>query len=97
MLLDVAATSGVGCARCGFTITAESIAQGLPPGADGKPDVASVVATLPLLMEHARREGKAFLCEDCANVSGSAATHQTLMVDPLQRVLVTTVGPSTTV
>ena len=81
MLLDVAATSGIGCARCGFTITAESIAQGLPPGADGKPDVGWVVATLPLLMEHARREGKGFLCEDCAHVSGSPVRDQTLILD----------------
>jgi hypothetical protein len=81
MLLDVAATSGVGCARCGFTITAESIAQALPPGADGEPDVEWVVATLPVLMEHVRPEGKASLCGDCASVSASAATDQTLLVD----------------
>ena len=35
MLLNMAASSGLGCARCGFTITAVDIADGLPLRADG--------------------------------------------------------------
>jgi hypothetical protein len=80
MLLNMA-TAGLGCARCGFMITAQSIAEGLPPGADGTPDVDWVVAALPRLMERARREGKAFLCEDCADESGSAVSDAALLVD----------------
>ena len=57
MLLNMAATSALGCARCGFTITAVDIADGLPPGADGRPDVEWVVAALPLLMEHGPARG----------------------------------------
>ena len=81
MLLNMAATRGVGCARCGFTITAEDIADGLPPGADGKPDVEWVVAALPLLIDYARRDGKTFLCEDCVRESGLAVTDETLILD----------------
>lgn len=81
MLHNMVATSGLGCARCGFMISVEDIAQGLPEGADGKPGVGWVVAALPLLKEHARREGKAFVCEDCAHESGSAVTDETLILD----------------
>ena len=81
MLHNMAATSGLGCARCGFMISAEGIAQGLPPGADGEPDVEWVVAALPLLKEHVRREGKAFVCEGCVRESGSAFTDETLILD----------------
>ena len=71
MLLNMAATSALGCARCGFTITAADIADGLPLGADGRrPDVEWVVVALPLLMDRARRDGKTFLCADCARQSG---------------------------
>jgi hypothetical protein len=63
------------------SVTAQDIAQGLPPGADGKPDVERVVAALPLLIEHAWREGKAFLCEDCADEPGLGVTDETLLLD----------------
>ena len=60
MLLTMASPSTLGCARCGFTITAVDIADGLPLRADGRPDVERVVAALQVPMEHARREGKWF-------------------------------------
>ena len=81
MLLNMAASSGLGCARCGFTITAVDVADGLPLGADGRPDVEWVVAALPLLMEVARREGKTFSCADCARRSGAGATDESLILD----------------
>ena len=40
-----------------------------------------VVAALPLLMEVARREGKTFLCADCARRSGAGATDESLILD----------------
>jgi hypothetical protein len=40
-----------------------------------------VVAALPLLIEHAWREGKAFLCEDCADEPGSGVSDAALLVD----------------
>ena len=40
-----------------------------------------VVAALPLLREHARREGKEFVCVDCAQVSGSAVTEATYILE----------------
>ena len=81
MLLTMAPSSALGCARCGFTITAEDIADGLPPGADGKPDVEWVVAALPLLIDYARRGGRTFLCEDCVRESGLAVTDEALILD----------------
>ena len=43
--------------------------------------MAWVVAALPLLREHARRDGKMFLCEDCVRESGLAVTDETLILD----------------
>ena len=81
MLSNMAATWGLGCAPLRFHDTAEDIADGLPPGADGKPDLEWVVAALPILIDYARQDGNTFLCEDCVRESGRAVTDETLILD----------------
>jgi len=53
------------CARCGFTTTASTIAEGLPRRTDGTLDVRTVEDALRLVVSEHEHLGDTIVCAQC--------------------------------